>query len=221
LGRFISRDPKEYIDGYSMYRAYFAPNMVDPSGFGATGIEPDEPEEPPEPRPMPPITTDPLPPVSTPADCEEAYKNCMASNPHKRGSGPRARSRKCRKAKTNCMARAHTYRNRRNECPQQEPTPGVPDSRGRKWKADNPAGESMFHCGYECYRHCNFQCCYEKGVLVTSGGGEGTYDYTAHFEGEDCGESGGTGSHFDDDVWPHGPPYLPWGDDYETSTVVY
>jgi hypothetical protein len=32
LGRFISRDPKKYIDGMSMYRGYFAPNGVDPTG---------------------------------------------------------------------------------------------------------------------------------------------------------------------------------------------
>ena len=32
LGRFISRDPIGYVDGMSLYRAYFAPNYLDPSG---------------------------------------------------------------------------------------------------------------------------------------------------------------------------------------------
>jgi RHS repeat-associated protein len=32
LGRFISRDPLEYVDGMSLYRAYFVPKSVDPSG---------------------------------------------------------------------------------------------------------------------------------------------------------------------------------------------
>jgi RHS repeat-associated protein len=32
LGRFVSRDPLEYIDGMSMYRGYFVPNVVDPLG---------------------------------------------------------------------------------------------------------------------------------------------------------------------------------------------
>lgn len=31
-GEFISQDPKEYVDGMSMYRGYFVPNGVDPSG---------------------------------------------------------------------------------------------------------------------------------------------------------------------------------------------
>lgn len=32
LGRFIGRDPKAYIDGDSLYYAYFAPSSVDPTG---------------------------------------------------------------------------------------------------------------------------------------------------------------------------------------------
>ena len=32
LGRFISRDPLEYVDGYSTYAAYFIPNELDPTG---------------------------------------------------------------------------------------------------------------------------------------------------------------------------------------------
>jgi RHS repeat-associated protein len=32
LGRFIGRDPSEYIDGYSLYGAYFIPNGSDPFG---------------------------------------------------------------------------------------------------------------------------------------------------------------------------------------------
>jgi len=32
LGRFISRDPIGYVDGMSLYRAYFIPNYVDPLG---------------------------------------------------------------------------------------------------------------------------------------------------------------------------------------------
>jgi RHS repeat-associated protein len=33
LGRFISRDPLGYVDGMSLYRAYFVPGGVDPSGM--------------------------------------------------------------------------------------------------------------------------------------------------------------------------------------------
>ncbi len=33
LGRFISRDPLGFVDGMSLYRAYFVPNGVDPSGM--------------------------------------------------------------------------------------------------------------------------------------------------------------------------------------------
>jgi RHS repeat-associated protein len=32
LGRFVGRDPLGYVDGYSTYGAYFAPNSVDPTG---------------------------------------------------------------------------------------------------------------------------------------------------------------------------------------------
>ena len=36
LGRFISRDPMQYVDGHSLYAAYFAQNfMTDPTGEGA------------------------------------------------------------------------------------------------------------------------------------------------------------------------------------------
>ena len=31
-GRFLQRDPLEYVDGMSLYLGYFVPNMVDPSG---------------------------------------------------------------------------------------------------------------------------------------------------------------------------------------------
>jgi len=33
LGEFISRDPLGYVDGMSLYRGYFAPGAVDPSGL--------------------------------------------------------------------------------------------------------------------------------------------------------------------------------------------
>lgn len=33
LGRFISRDPIGYVGGISLYRAYFVPGMVDPTGL--------------------------------------------------------------------------------------------------------------------------------------------------------------------------------------------
>ncbi len=32
LGRFISRDPIGYVDGMSLYRAYFVPGALDPEG---------------------------------------------------------------------------------------------------------------------------------------------------------------------------------------------
>jgi RHS repeat-associated protein len=33
LGRFIGRDPLKYVDGYSLYGAYFVPTTVDPFGW--------------------------------------------------------------------------------------------------------------------------------------------------------------------------------------------
>ena len=36
LGRFISRDPLGFVDGMSLYRAYFVPGKVDPSGMHLT-----------------------------------------------------------------------------------------------------------------------------------------------------------------------------------------
>ena len=33
LGRFIARDVRKYIDGYNLYRGYFAPNGLDPTGL--------------------------------------------------------------------------------------------------------------------------------------------------------------------------------------------
>lgn len=33
LGRFVSRDPKGYVDGVSMYQAYMVPNGLDPMGL--------------------------------------------------------------------------------------------------------------------------------------------------------------------------------------------
>ena len=35
-GEFISRDPKEYVDGMSQYRAYFVPKGTDPKGLAIT-----------------------------------------------------------------------------------------------------------------------------------------------------------------------------------------
>jgi len=38
LGRFVSRDPLEYVDGTLLYMAYFVPNLADPSGMAAYGL---------------------------------------------------------------------------------------------------------------------------------------------------------------------------------------
>jgi len=38
LGRFVSRDPKGYVDGNGLYFAYFIPNSTDPTGM-CTGTE--------------------------------------------------------------------------------------------------------------------------------------------------------------------------------------
>jgi len=38
LGRFVGRDPKEYIDGQSLYFAYFAPNHLDSNGTACVKI---------------------------------------------------------------------------------------------------------------------------------------------------------------------------------------
>lgn len=39
LGLFISRDPLGFVDGMSLYRAYFVPGLVDPEGADATGSD--------------------------------------------------------------------------------------------------------------------------------------------------------------------------------------
>ena len=36
LGRFISRDPRGYVDGLNLYRAYFVPGDMDPQGTAIT-----------------------------------------------------------------------------------------------------------------------------------------------------------------------------------------
>jgi RHS repeat-associated protein len=43
LGRWIARDPAGYVDGYSLYRGYFAPNGLDPSG--QRNLTPEEMEQ--------------------------------------------------------------------------------------------------------------------------------------------------------------------------------
>jgi len=53
LGRFASRDPLTYVDGWNLYEGYFVPNKVDPTGkFGdyIYGIHPEW-----DPAPSPPI----------------------------------------------------------------------------------------------------------------------------------------------------------------------
>jgi RHS repeat-associated protein len=50
LGRFVSRDPGEYIDGFSMYRAYFVPRATDPSGMYKDDGYKEETCDPPPPK---------------------------------------------------------------------------------------------------------------------------------------------------------------------------
>lgn len=53
-GIFIGRDPLKYVDGLSMYRGYFVPNAVDPSGmFGVFfgGTDEGYPDRPPKKQP--------------------------------------------------------------------------------------------------------------------------------------------------------------------------
>jgi RHS repeat-associated protein len=38
LGRFIGRDPLTYVDGYSLYGAYYIPNSIDPFGLTEVNI---------------------------------------------------------------------------------------------------------------------------------------------------------------------------------------
>jgi RHS repeat-associated protein len=40
LGRFISRDPWKYVDGYSLYPAYFVPLALDPTGLAVDPCAP-------------------------------------------------------------------------------------------------------------------------------------------------------------------------------------
>ena len=57
-GEFISRDPLEYVDGMSLYRGYFVPGGVDPSGLRLID----------EDRPRFPDLEDLLPPRPVPVD---------------------------------------------------------------------------------------------------------------------------------------------------------
>ncbi len=111
----------------------------------------------------------------------------------------------------------HLERNKYNQCPSVEPSGGAADSKGRTWKRDSRSGERLFHCCYACYRHCNFQCCYDKGKLVTSGGCEGTFDFSAHNPDPGCPPNPGSGSHFWDDVAPH----ISNGNYVPNTTTVY
>ena len=42
LGRFFGRDPLGYVDGYSMYRGYFVPRGMDPSGTWTCAVHKDD-----------------------------------------------------------------------------------------------------------------------------------------------------------------------------------
>jgi len=39
IGRFVGRDPQGFVDGLSLYRAYFVPNAVDPTGEDCPGCD--------------------------------------------------------------------------------------------------------------------------------------------------------------------------------------
>ena len=51
LGRFTQRDPAGYVDGLSLYRGYFVPGGVDPSGLNPPDETPGSTPEPPNPTP--------------------------------------------------------------------------------------------------------------------------------------------------------------------------
>ena len=206
LGRFLSKDMYRsgkplggYQNGFGLFAAYFCPNGLDPSGF---------------------VTQ----------DCQEMHDNflqkCLNKNtgsgipPEQCPAAAAKRQRECEEANeaSDAPRKKHLSRNLKNQCPSTEPSGGTADSKSRVWTKDNTTGSAIFHCCFSCYRHCNFQCCYDKGRLVTSGGCEGTYDFTAHNPTSDCpGDSDGTGSHIVDDVIPH----LYFGSNYLPGTVVY
>ena len=109
----------------------------------------------------------------------------------------------------------HKNRNRHNECPKCEPKEGEEDSKGRKWAPDKDLGKFLFHGNLNCYRHKNFQCCYDDdGKVVTTGPDQGTYDYEAF----DPVTGEGSVEHFWEDVYPH----FRWGAIYpDNQTTVY
>jgi len=111
--------------------------------------------------------------------------------------------------------RRHRTRNRNNRCSEREPTPGEEDCEGNTWTDDNPLGEWAFHGNNDCYRSGSFQCCYdENGDLISSGGDEGTYDYSPYDP-----TGGDSWSDWWDHVWNDVLPHV-FDDEYYELTEV-
>ena len=232
LGRFIGRDPLGFVDGMSLYRGYFVPNGVDPLGFqtkadydyslcdriykrcmgailGTTRPQSDSYREIAkkrcEKRRKACKERERLRQTPNPAPTD--YQGCITAclhDPNLNGFEQSDCFKECK----------HKYRNRKNRCPAQEPTVGVPDSEGNTWVADKPAGERRYHGGYDCYRSGNFQCCYDcEGNVVDSGPYQGTYDYVPFNPDTDWGWD-----HYWEDVAPHtfGPNNY-----YDDLTEIY
>jgi RHS repeat-associated protein len=72
LGRFVSRDPAQYIDGWQLYKAFMVPNFLDPNGLDKVIIVV---VPPPDPAPTPPGTE---PEPGSRADTEAAIAEWKA-----------------------------------------------------------------------------------------------------------------------------------------------
>ncbi|MCB1131812.1 MAG: hypothetical protein KDN05_11825 [Verrucomicrobiae bacterium] len=152
------------------------------------------------------------PPIP-PYDVDNCISRCKSKNWGRNALGRSKCIQRCRDSGK------HRNRNQHNECPGEEPIPGVPDSRGNIWRRDARAGEISYHGGLVCFRSNHFQCCYCEGELVTKGPYQGTYDYSP-FDPE---TGKGRVSHTIDDVIPHGIiPGHPVDDNYaDNLTDVY
>ena len=230
LGQFISRDPLEYVDGMSQYRAYFVPGSMDPLGmkkackckvfdaydshshtdyrytngkcsdFDLRSVWLK--------RTCVEISNPSPPPVGTLDPIMSCVVNCFTKDKSFDGN----RLDRINACKGRCR---HRHRNIKNQCPARKPTPGVKDSAGNVWKRDDPLGEWWFHDSLDCFRSGHFQCCYDcDGDVVTRGPFQGTYDYEVF--NPDTGEN--RWPHNDEDVKPHN------GDDdeyFDDETTVY
>ena len=189
LGRFISRDPLGFVDGMSLYRAYFVPDELDPDGEDIR-IDPGYYGEgksyriPPFSRPQTPASG------CTLRDC---YLRCKRNYFEKRCF------KKCEsdKKKFDEWYRVNqdlSWTNGLPDCPCKlskcgsvwfVPWNAVAPNTGTKpsdWGEPTEILWNFHHGATVCIRSKDFvghrnQCCYsENGELITSGSGQGSSD---------------------------------------------